>query len=88
MQTEEVVPRAQSTGLVDGTAPDPATPSLQHQHSPQPTQSPQSQLSPALAAVRFAPQLSPQYPSFVGMAVKQEPQEEDERPGRQPSALR
>lgn len=66
MQTEEVVPRAQSTEL-DGSVSD--------------------SVSPLQQPLRFAQPL--QYPlqPFANMAVKQEPQEEDEQ-GRQACTLR
>jgi hypothetical protein len=66
MQTEEVMPHAQSTGL-DVSVSERTTPF----HQP----------------LRFSQHIQYPLPSFSSMAVKQEPQEEEDR-GRQPNTLR
>ncbi|XP_008204391.1 uncharacterized protein LOC100114177 isoform X2 [Nasonia vitripennis] len=75
MQTEEIVPSAQSTGLDASSSVSDPTGSL-FQPQPQQTSSP----------IRFSQHIQYPIPSLVNMAVKQEPQEEDEQ-GRQPNAL-
>ncbi|OXU25036.1 hypothetical protein TSAR_000543, partial [Trichomalopsis sarcophagae] len=71
MQTEEIVPSAQSTSLDASSSVSDPIGSLFQSHQPQ---------------IQFSQHIQYPIPSLVNMAVKQEPQEEDEQ-GRQPNAL-
>lgn len=80
MQTEEVVPCAQSTGLDELTTTD-------HFHQLHEQQSPQPQSSP-LFFQSSSPRLHlSAYDSSLSMAVKQEPQEQEDERSRQSTTL-
>lgn len=91
MQTEEVVPRAQSIGidggLTDGVGlqqhhPPQHHPRHHHQHHNQHQHQHQHHLQHHSAHLRYP------LPPLIHMAVKQEPQEEEEERSRDANALR